>query len=102
MEGREFVCIRYIYMSSRQYPWGTCNIENPEHSDFVLLQTLLGGHICLEAIEMTGYYYKDFIKKLKKDKQKKQEEKDANAKIGVGVAAVIGLAAFLGWKKSLF
>mmetsp|Transcript_31105 Transcript_31105/g.28307 ORF Transcript_31105/g.28307 Transcript_31105/m.28307 type:complete len:105 (-) Transcript_31105:326-640(-) len=84
----------------REYSWGICNIENPDHSDFTLLSTLLGGHICLEAIQLTDYYYKRYFKK-RKEKEKKEDTD--YAKYGIG-ALLIGsaLGIIVAAKKKLF
>ena len=78
---------------NRQYPWGLCNIENPEHSDFVLLQSLLGGHICHEAIQLTHFSYKTYFKE-QKTVQKESMEKEKNKKVGAIIAVTL-MGAFL-------
>lgn len=35
----------------RIYKWGVCNIEDPEHSDFNLLYSVLIGHLSMDLIE---------------------------------------------------
>lgn len=84
----------------RKYEYGVCNIENPNHSDFKLLQTLLGGHICLEAINLVDKcYYKSFNQKLK-EKERKEKEGEQNKAIAIGSALAIGvLGAFIAFKK---
>lgn len=80
---------KFIY--GREFPWGLCNIENPQHSDFMLLRTLLGGYICHEAIEQTNFYYKNYLAKLKEKQKSKQGLADATKKIGFGAMVVVGL-----------
>jgi len=64
---------RYVF--GREYTWGICNIEDPNHSDFTLLQTLLGGYICMQAIQLTHFFYKQYHKKVKEQKEELRKEK---------------------------
>jgi len=89
------------YVYGREYTWGVCNIENPNHSDFTLLQTLLGGHICLEAIQLTHFFYKDYFKKLK-EKRKNEEEEEKKRNMGVGALVAFGIfGALFAIKKKI-
>jgi len=92
---------KYIY--GREYPWGLCNIENPQHSDFMLLRTLLGGHICHEAIHLTDICYKSYKSDQKRRQRKQKEEEAQLTKLGVGAAVtVMGIAgAYFAVKKKL-
>ena len=71
-----------------EYIWGTCNIENPKHCDFLLLYNLLVGHFSLELIRLTNeVMFESFRNRLrKKAKLRKQEITNRNKKIGCGVA----------------
>lgn len=70
----------------REYPWGLCNIENPQHSDFMLLRTLLGGHIYHEATALTEIIYKNYKHDLKKRQKKQKNEEDLMTKVSLGAA----------------
>lgn len=74
----------------REYSWGICNIEDPNHSDFSLLQTLLGGFICDEAITQTNYYYKNYFLR-QKQKLELMEEREKKKNLGVGALFAVGL-----------
>jgi septin family protein len=92
---------KYIY--GREYPWGLCNIENPQHSDFMLLRTLLGGHIYHEAIALTESTYKNYKHDQKKRQKKQKNEEDLMTKVRLGAAVtVLGLAGtYFAVKKKL-
>lgn len=92
---------KFIY--GREFPWGLCNIENPLHSDFMLLRTLLGGHVCQEAMEQTNYYYKNYLTNVKEKQKMKKEKVETTKKIGLGAIVVVGLvgAFFAADKKIL-
>lgn len=37
----------------RKYSWGVCDIENPEHSDFMLFYSLVVGYLSFQLISRT-------------------------------------------------
>lgn len=78
-------------MSYREYVWGVCNIENPNHSDFKLLQSLLGGFICFDAVQNTRHYYKEYKNSVKERKKREEENEKQKKQIGIGAAVVIGV-----------
>jgi len=90
---------QYVY--GRKYEYGICDIENPSHSDFRLLQTLLGGHICIEAINLVDNdYYKKYHRDLKKKLRVEEEEKEKQKNLGIGAALALGALGFvLAFKK---
>ena len=55
----------------RVYPWGVCEVWNPEHSDLQTLQKLLIGHYSLDMIELTDFFQHRYIKKKHQRKVKK-------------------------------
>lgn len=62
-----FLCFIILYkFSTREYSWGVCDIENPEHSDFLMLSNLLGGYICFDCIGITNSLYHQYLKREKK------------------------------------
>jgi len=66
-----------------------------------LLQTLLGGHICLEAIQLTHFFYKDYFKKIK-EKKKQEAEEEKKKSIGIGALVAFGVfGAYMAIKKKL-
>ena len=65
-----------VFTYGRKYSWGTCNIENPEHSDFPMLYSLLIGHFSLECIKLADYFYNDYIEKLKLKRRKRKTRED--------------------------
>mmetsp|Transcript_9465 Transcript_9465/g.18250 ORF Transcript_9465/g.18250 Transcript_9465/m.18250 type:complete len:345 (+) Transcript_9465:1086-2120(+) len=54
---------RFVF--GRKYPWGVCDITDPEHSDFSLLSHLLVSHLVQPAIDSTKVFAKALIKKPK-------------------------------------
>ena len=75
----------------RVYNWGTCNIENPLHCDFLLLYNLLVGHFSLELIRITNeVHFESFRERnRKKLKLRKLETMKRNKQIGCGVALTL-------------
>lgn len=55
---------RYVF--GRKYPWGVCDIMDPEHSDFSLLSHLLVSHLVQPAIDATKSFAKALMKKPKR------------------------------------
>lgn len=102
MEGKVYTSI-VDDICFREYSWGICNAEDPNHSDFTLLQALLGGYICYDAILLThNYCYKGYFERIKaKKKLIEKEEKMKN--LGVGALCAVGLVgAYVMAKEKLF
>ncbi|CAD8089002.1 unnamed protein product [Paramecium sonneborni] len=57
----------------RKFPWGICDIFNPQHSDLVILYKSLIGHYCLELIRLTDFLYNNQIQKQKQKLKMKQQ-----------------------------
>lgn len=87
-----------VFCYARKYNWGVCNIENPNHCDFLLLYKLLIGYFSMEMIKITDYFYKKHLDK--NIRKKKQEEENKIVKFGFGVIAVFIGGLFL--RKSVF
>lgn len=51
-----------LFIFGRKYNWGICNIENPEHSDFLILYQLLIGHFSLDLVNKTKLVYRQYLK----------------------------------------
>jgi len=69
----------------------------------MLLRTLLGGHICHEAISLTNSAYKNYKSDLKRRQRKQKEEDDLVTKVSLGAAVTaLSLAgAYIAVKKKL-
>lgn len=69
----------------------------------MLLRTLLGGHVCQEAMAQTNYYYKNYLTNVKEKQKMKKEKVETTKKIGLGAIVVVGLvgAFFAADKKIL-
>jgi len=92
---------QFVY--GRKYSWGVCNIENPTHSDFLLLYHLLGGHICLECIKSTDLYYKNYSRRIKEEKKKRSKDNERKRSLGIGAMLALGLiGTVMTIKKKLF
>ncbi|CAD8103503.1 unnamed protein product [Paramecium sonneborni] len=61
-------------IQGRQYPWGQCDLWNPQHSDFLLLYKSLIGHYIYDLIKLTDFYQHSFIKR-KQEIQKKNKSR---------------------------
>ncbi|CAD8180526.1 unnamed protein product [Paramecium pentaurelia] len=61
----------FIY--GRKFPWGICDIFNPQHSDLSIIYKLLIGHYCFELINLTEYLYNKYEQK-EKEKLKLQQQ----------------------------
>ncbi|KAL4450828.1 hypothetical protein ABPG74_011670 [Tetrahymena malaccensis] len=87
---------------ARKYPWGICKIEDPEHSDFLLLYQLLIGYFITDLKKVTDIFYKQYLKKKKKQiKEEKKNRKIQQKLIGGGVAfALAGLFGILKYQSS--
>ncbi|CAD8085529.1 unnamed protein product [Paramecium sonneborni] len=57
----------------RKFPWGICDIFNPQHSDLAIIYKLLIGHYCLELIKLTEYLYNKYEQK-QREKIKSQQQ----------------------------
>ena len=83
----------FIY--GREYPWGVFNVESPEHSDFGILQNVLGGYIYMEAIQLTNnYYYKRYLERIKAKATKEKEHQTMLKNLGTGAICAVGLLGF--------
>ncbi|EAS01103.2 septin protein (macronuclear) [Tetrahymena thermophila SB210] len=81
---------------ARKYPWGICKIEDPEHSDFLLLYQLLIGYFIADLKKLTDIIYKQYLKKKKKQIKEEKKNKQNQKLIGGGVAlAIAGLLGFI-------
>ncbi|KAL4495024.1 hypothetical protein ABPG72_015724 [Tetrahymena utriculariae] len=87
---------------ARKYPWGICKIEDPEHSDFLLLYQLLIGYFITDLKKLTDFIYKQYLKKKKKQIKEEKKSKQIQQKlIGGGVAfAIAGLLGIIKYKSS--
>lgn len=47
----------------RQYGWGICNMENPEHSDFMLLYNLLLVYFSNILINLTATCQSEYVRR---------------------------------------
>lgn len=84
-----YVIREYSYKINREYSWGICNAEDPNHSDLSLLQGLLSGYVCYEAVsQVHNCFYKDYFNKRKQEKNQVEEEKKKN----VGMCALLALS----------
>ncbi|EGR33121.1 hypothetical protein IMG5_061200 [Ichthyophthirius multifiliis] len=88
----------------RSYPWGICNIENPQHSDFILLYHYLIGYFTLELIKNTEKLYKNYRKTQKQNKiEKKNCDVITNQVIkycgGILTLTLIGLSQYQQFQK---
>ncbi|CAD8205746.1 unnamed protein product [Paramecium octaurelia] len=61
-------------IQGRQYPWGQCDLWNPQHSDFLLLYKSLIGYYIYDLIKLTDFYQHSFIKR-KQETQKKNKSR---------------------------
>ncbi|CAD8092735.1 unnamed protein product [Paramecium sonneborni] len=57
----------------RKFPWGICDIFNPQHSDLAILYKSLIGHYCLELIRLTDFLYNNQVQKEKQKLKIKQQ-----------------------------
>jgi len=82
-------------MTGREYPWGIFNVEDPEHSDFGLLQNVLSGYIYMEAIQLiNNYYYKKYLDRIKERIAKEKEHQNRLKTFGTGALCAVGLIGF--------
>nr|CAI38984.1 septin, putative [Paramecium tetraurelia] len=61
-------------IQGRQYPWGQCDLWNPQHSDFLLLYKSLIGYYIYDLIKLTDFYQHSFVKR-KQETQKKNKSR---------------------------
>eukprot|EP01017_Pseudomicrothorax_dubius_P048018 TRINITY_DN8678_c0_g1_i1.p1 TRINITY_DN8678_c0_g1~~TRINITY_DN8678_c0_g1_i1.p1 ORF type:complete len:429 (-),score=54.31 TRINITY_DN8678_c0_g1_i1:163-1449(-) len=54
------------FVIGRKYRWGVCSLENPDHSDFMLLYSLLIGHFSLACIRKAAMYTSALKRRLEK------------------------------------
>ncbi|CAD8184442.1 unnamed protein product [Paramecium pentaurelia] len=57
----------------RKFPWGICDIFNPQHSDLAILYKSLIGHYCLELIKLTNFLYNNYVQQEKQKLKLKQQ-----------------------------
>ena len=79
------ICVSpQLYIYGRKYPWGVCDLNNPNHSDFALLCKLLIGHFFQPAVESTKdkahFMISKYKQKLKLQKQRKKDRKKLTEK----------------------
>ncbi|CAD8183168.1 unnamed protein product [Paramecium octaurelia] len=62
-----------LLIYGRKFPWGICDIFNPQHSDLIILYKSLIGHYCLELIKLTDFLYNNYVQKEKQKLKLKQQ-----------------------------
>ncbi|KRX06260.1 P-loop containing nucleoside triphosphate hydrolase [Pseudocohnilembus persalinus] len=77
----------------RNYKWGQVNLQDPDHSDFNLLYTLLIGHLSVDLINNTNYFFLQYCKQKSDDEQQLvKKEEDSRNLILIGTIATLSLA----------
>mmetsp|Transcript_2593 Transcript_2593/g.2701 ORF Transcript_2593/g.2701 Transcript_2593/m.2701 type:complete len:476 (-) Transcript_2593:244-1671(-) len=62
-----------IVSHTRQYSWGECQRNNPEHSEFEKLSNLLVPHFGLPCIKLTKEKYKRYIARIEREEDQQRE-----------------------------
>lgn len=86
----------------RRYPWGICDINNPQHSDFALLNKLLISSFLSPARDATKDKTREILKLYKQEITRKKTSKSAKSdsfKIIASVASVLTLGLLTLRKK---
>lgn len=91
---------RCRFLHVRKYSWGICDIENPEHTDFLLLYGLVIGYLSTPCIQRTDTLYELYFERQRS--KKLYEYKESQSRLlgndfGLGFAVGIGLIGVMGF-----
>lgn len=91
--------ISLMNLTPRKYSWGVCDIENPEHSDFLLFYGLIIGYLSFQLIARTDTLYEYYFENKRQRVRNNNERTDRvrSFEMGLGIALGVGMLGMLGY-----